>query len=366
MALIGLLLIPLLVGGSAFVIWKKTITKKEFLLIESIAVVIAIGGFFIARWQSMRSVEHWNGRISAKIHDSQSCCHCREVCSTCTDSDGNSYSCNCHEVCDHSRDYYWALDISTGDRVSIKRCESNRHAVPSAWTKAYIGEPASVEHSYTNYLKADPDSLLNRGAPQQYMPLVPRFPGIYDYYKSNKVIPIGVTVPQGWEQGLRDLNADLGPSKQIDVTMVFTKNDDPKFAEAVEHKWLYGPKNAAIIVTGINAENRIAWARVVTISRVEDFKIFLRDELVNTDITQPSDGLKIIRQAVIEKFKRTSMKEFEYLASAARPSDGVLALLYILTLIVSAGLIFWAHKNDIFSEHGFRDNLSNIQFRRFR
>lgn len=351
MHLIMLLLVPVVVGalGLAF---RRGITKKEFVLMEVVMAVLIAVGFKVGTWNSMRDVEHWNGRISAKLHGTMGCCHCREECDTCRDSKGQTTSCNCRRVCDHTHDYYWNLGVTTGDTLSARRCEPNSGNVPEVWTRAKIGEPAAVKHSYTNYLLADKQSLLRRGAPEQFMSAVPAFPGVYDLYRVNRVISLGVAVPDGWETGLRELNSDLGGAKQVDVTMIFTSVQDRVFAQAVETKWNYGPKNALIIVAGVK-DGTVTWAEVVTISRVEDLKILIRDTLPGAKLAETETTLALLRQAIVKKFNRTPMSEFEYLASSAEPSTGWIIMLYLLAVIFSLVLAHVMDQKDVFGDEGY-------------
>lgn len=348
--LLGLLLIPLVIGVGAFFVRRETITMKEFFLMEAVAIILVTLGFFLARWGALQDTEYWNGRITKKIHDSQSCCHCRQVCSTCPDGKGGTRSCNCHTVCDHARDYYWSLAISTGDTITIDSCEPDENDVPVVWARAKVGEPASVAHLYTNYLRADPDSLLRRTADPRFEMAVPAFPEVYEFYKVRKVVQIGVAIPFDWDEGLREINADLGAKKQVDITMVFTRESNPEFANAVETEWLYGPKNALIIVVGVPDGETIQWTRVVTISRGEEVKIELRDGLLGMTLSNSGTALAFIRKAVEENFHRTSMSEFEYLASAAKPSDGWLIALYIAAVLLIGGLALYMNDNDVFGE----------------
>ncbi|MCX6780520.1 MAG: hypothetical protein NT003_00145 [Candidatus Magasanikbacteria bacterium] len=333
-------------------IWGQDIGVKELVVLLILPALIMIGAFEYAKYDSLESVENWNGRITEKTHGTQGCCHCRQVCDTCRDSKGNSSSCNCKTVCDHIFDYYWGLNVSTGDNLSVRTCEPFESNEPELWTRAVIGEPASVPHTYTNYLKADPDSLLVRGAQARYLDMIPDFPHVYRLYHVNKVLALGVEVDRVWQAGLEEMNADLGAQKQVDVTVVVTKVNDPTFADAVETRWLYGPKNAIIIVLGVpEGQRQIQWARVVTISRVEELKIELRDGLMKLSIDEPEKALALIRQTVDAKFTRTHMSEFEYLASAATPSTGWLVFLYILDIAGSLALGYVFSQTDPFKEN---------------
>jgi hypothetical protein len=357
LSLLGLVLIPLLFGGGAAIVFRQRITLKEFFLLEAIALTVALGGWAIARWGAMQDTEYWNGRISNKTHGSQKCCHCRQVCNSYSkDSNGNTTCDSYREECDHFQDYWWNLEVSTGDTISVENCEPFRDRVPSIWTAAYIGEPASVAHSYTNYLKADPDSLMHRSVVKtEYLEKIPEnsVPRIYDLYHSSKVFQEGPLLPGEWDKLLRELNADISGPFQIDLRLYVTSIKDPAYADSIEAKWLYGPKNSLTIVAGTDGKV-FTWIRVVTLSRVEELKILMRDKLTGWEISNPVGGVKEIRQIVTGKFRRTPMKEWEYLASAASPSNTVLVILYILTTMITLGGLYVMYNQDVFGPHNSR------------
>lgn len=326
-------------------------TVKEFVLMQAVTVSVAVGGYFLARHGSLQSVEHWNGRITGKPKGAQKCCHCRDVCQTCTDTSTDSSgrttsttrSCNCTEVCDHFSDYWWKLDVSTGDTITVKDCASSLSYEPIEWTNAEIGEAASVQHYYTNYLKADRESLLRPYADNHYRGKTPEFPAIYGYYKTDKVIGHGIEPSAAWQDALRELNADIGKEKEVDITVIVTRAGK-EFVEAIEADWLYGPKNGLVVVVGTSDGATIAWARVVTFSKVEALKIKLRDELVGKSLNDAA-VIAFIGSAVRSMFVRTPMAEFEYLASAAVPATGWLIALYLLHIAVSIGLALYFVNN---------------------
>jgi hypothetical protein len=184
----------------------------------------------------------------------------------------------------------------------------------------------------------------------KYGAQVPKFPEVYGFYKVNPVIGAGVPVPEGWQEALRETNADFGAKNQVDVTVMLTGNSDPTFAQAVESKWLYGPKNSLNVIVGVK-EDRAEWVRVVTFSKVEALKVRLRDDIQGKALA----GLEIpntVRNLVSANFKRTAMADYEYLARSATPSTGWLVFLYILGVGVSVGLGIYTHMNDVFGDEG--------------
>lgn len=336
-----LIIIPILVGVGAFLAFK-TITGKEFVLQLVGCVLVAVIGWSLAKWGSTRDTENLNGRITRKIDGTQKCCHCQDVC-TKKDDKGNCIS--YEEECSHFHDYYWKLATSVGD-IDVEDC-SGYDNPPSEWERAFVGEPASVENGYTNYLLADPDSLMIHGVTDKFR--VPKYPRVKGLYQVNHVVG-DVSAPSGWQKEVREINADLGHSNQVDVTILLTSEKDPTYAQAVEANWLYGPKNSLNIVMGVDGDS-IRWVRVVTFSKVEMLKVRLRDQLQGLSLNDPK-VLNIIRSEIKSGFHRTAMADFAYLASSAQPKGWALFGLIVLQLVVSVGLSILMHTKDVFGDEG--------------
>lgn len=345
-------LIPFLICGGAFLLHRSTITIKEFFLQLGVGLGSAVVLFLLARWNSMADTEYWNGRITAKKSGTESCCHCHTVCDRTDPKTGSCVS--SHEECSHFQDYYWQLHVSTGDLIEDD-CEGSSDP-PNWWRTAYVGEPASIPHTYQNYLRADPDSLfVHQAEVKNHLPDVPKtFPEVHGRYKVDKVIERGISAPEGWNEQLREINADLGRKKQVDLVIYLTKSKDPVYADAVEQKWLYGPKNAVIVVLGVPfGTTKIEWARVVTISKVEELKIAVRDTLRGKDLLDPTI-LPFLKDVITQKFHRTPMAEFSYLASAAAPTGWNLFFHLLLEIAICIGVSWWVHREDVFGDQNYR------------
>lgn len=347
MNLLFLLLIPIVVYGVAFVFTPSTVTWKEVLVSLAATCVLIVIGWHVAKSNALESKEHWNGRISAKVHDSQGCCHCHQECRS-RDSDGH---CTMWVTeCAHSRDYYWDLQTNIGKTITIESCEPNPRRVPQVWEQAKVGEPVAVENIYTNYLLADKESLMTPAA-ESYLDNVLPFPEIHTFYKVDRVISDGPSIPSGWQDQLDEMNADLGPRYQIDLLVYLTEEDSPDFADAVKAKWLYGPKNAVTVILGVEGDT-IKWSRVVTLSQVEQLKIEIRDSLPGKQLADP-EILSFIRNEVKTQYHRTPMAEYDYLATAVQPTTRQLVVLFILDFLLTLAIAFLMHVYDFFGDEGF-------------
>ena len=84
--------------------------------------------------------------------------------------------------------------------------------------------PFSLQHHYTNYIKASPNSLFrDESSSDKYKNYKKECPStIYDYYRSNKLVEINGKVPNpsAWNLDLNAINSRLGNIKQVNMIIV--------------------------------------------------------------------------------------------------------------------------------------------------
>lgn len=341
MELLGLLIIPFVIAAVSWKLLPFTITRNEFIAQVVCTLIIGFASFKISAWGSMQDTEYWHGHVTGKDNGVESCCHCSTVCDS-RNKDGNCTS--SHTECDHSLDYWWSVDVSTGD--SLNDGCNGWPSDPDWWTSIRVGDPATVPHQYTNYLLADPDSLRIPNTSEKFKGMVPEYPGQGSFeIASRRALGVGVKPPQGWTSRLRDINAELGPKHQVDLMILLTNVQDPDFVHAVEAEWLYGPKNALTVVLGVQ-DGTVTWAGVSSISSVQELRIDIRDKLPGRSLQDPT-LLDDIAALVASEFHRRPMSEFEYLESAATPRGWSLVLTYLFNILAACGLTFLVHKKDI-------------------
>lgn len=336
--LIPLLLVPLFVMGAFRVFNRSAFTVKEFLVLELVMVLLLLGGFQAARYGALADTELWNGRITDKDEGTEGCCHCRTVC----DAHDKKGRCTVsHRVCDHFHDYWWSLDVSTGDVVRDGCSGSSRD--PAWWADAYVGEPASIPHSYINYLLADPDSILVQesagdAGDAEVSAAVPVYPEVFNRFQVTRFFTGQTRAPGGrWDAALDEINADLGGKKEVNIIVIATTDASPTFADAVERDWIFGKKNDVIFVLGAPDGDTVAWAKVITISDVEMLRLTARDELPGKSLSDVEGTSAYIRKLVEDQFARTPMDKYEYLWASAQPSTVMTVVLYVLAVVGAVG-----------------------------
>ena len=342
------------------------LVKRTFpiLVIASISVIfifISALAFFTGKAGKTIDVEIWNGQVTGKERERVSCSH--------------SYSCNCrtvysgsgkdrtsHEECDtcyeHSNDYDWNVMTNVGD-LKIDRVDRQGKTEPERWTKVTVGEPASQAHFFTNYIKAAPDSIFHFSdelIAEKFNGKIPDYPKeVYDYYRFNHVLTVGVPVPDldKWNNDVANILKKLGPSKQANVIILFVNTNDPNYEYALRSKWLGGKKNDIVVILGVTQYPAIDWARVMTWSDKEIFKVVLRDRLTEIKEVNRQEVLTAVDEVTTRSFKRKEMKDFEYLADEIDPPMWVIIL--AIGVIVLLGAYFstsYQFENFVFRNFG--------------
>ena len=339
--------IPIIWALFAYYMWSVTVTLKETGIQVGIMALL-ISAVYMAGYISQTSdTEIWNGEVVKKerIHDDYE----------------QSYSCNCRMVscgkdcttsqCDTCYETHYTVDWNgktTVGNVSFKSLDSTSTSVyaskdPQNYLNCKIGEPASIEHSYTNYIKAVPDSLFKAGSPTKAN--VPNYPKVHSLYKLNRVLNVGSKIKtKQLNDYLNNELKKLGKKKQVNIIVLFTNNPNPQYRYDVERSWLGGKKNDVVVLIGTD-NNKILWADVMTWALNignELFHVKLRDDLTNLDTV----GQVIIKN-VKNHYDRPQMKDFEYLKDSIEPPTWMLYIVFFISIFGSVGLTFYFHKNEV-------------------
>lgn len=351
MVFLTLLIVPTLVALVSFLFFHRKITLQEFAIQMGAQIVVAgiCAGIMLSvdTWDR----EVWNGVITAKKQVEVSCEHSyRCFCFTTCDSEGH-----CTETCqtcyEHSNDWDWRAYTSNGETFEIRRIDSRGSKEPPRWTAIEIGEPTSTAHSYTNYIKAAPDTLFRKqGLVEKYKGKLPAYPGnIYDYYRLDRTVALNFALPevQKWNQGLSAINGALGRKKQANLILVLVQALEPDYFQALEQHWLGGKKNDVILVIGVDQALTIQWANVMAWTDHNILKVKLRDDIIEIGKLDREAILSAFAKNVDQHFIRKKMQDFKYLKSAITPSIGQWIFGLVFGLLVSIGLSVFFYREDI-------------------
>ena len=355
MAFLTLLMVPMLVAFCFFILGKRRVTLQEFLIHIGVQCVVAGVSIGIMYWSNTSDTEVWNGKITGKKRERVHCqhsyrCFCYESCS------GSGSSRSCHQVCqtcyEHSYDVSWYVFTNIGDSFTISRVNRQGTIEPPRWSAIQPGEPYATTKSYTNYIKASPDTLFRQqGLVEKYKKFMPSYPQrVYDYYRLNRIVLVNGAKLENintWNEELSELNAEVGPVRQANVILTVVKDLPADYFHALRQFWIGGKKNDIVPVIGVDANNAIQWVEIMSWSQDKIFDIKLRDDLLNNKTLDMTNTLSIIKDDTMKYFKRKPMKDFEYLKSSVAPTMTQWLISMVIGLLLSLGLGIFFYKNDI-------------------
>lgn len=350
--LLILLLFPLAWPFVAKRIWDTTITWQEMGLNIVIASVLTVAAWSAGVYTQTADTEIWNGQVIGKERDTVPCSHSYD-CMCTTDSKGNRSCSTCY---DHLNDYDWVVHTTIGD-ININRIDRQGEDEPPRWTAVRINEPIAQEHSFTNYVKAVPESLFNVDSKTIIKPfeyLIPSYPSVHDYYRIDRVINMGTKTPDNivneLNSGLNNILRALGPSKQANIVLVLVNTNDPNYRYALESAWLGGKKNDIVIMLGVTEYPKIAWVDVMAWALNlgnENFHVLLRDELLSQQTINTQKIVPVVANFIQTKFDRPPMAQFETLKGEIDPPMWAIILAVLCAIGGSMGLTYYFHRYDV-------------------
>lgn len=334
------------------VVYHKTITAYEALAIALINSAIVGAVMYTGTYTQLHDVELVNGQVTDKHIDTVPCshsypCRCRPV-----SCGKNCITTRCDTCYQHPHDYDHIVETSVG-AVTIAREDSQGTVTPPLWAAAQIGEPVTLPHSFTNYIKAAPDSLFNLAYLRDDTISVPDYPKVFDYYHVNRVINLVPKSSINANEINRLLNLQLrslGPQKELNIVVVlWDSSQSDHFVDALKAKWLGGKQNDIIIAIKLSGSE---------IKEVDSFG-FSKDSAVYYQLNRSIKDLgslagaegkfvDLVTDIAQQKFVRQPMAEFEYLQDSIDPPLWVVIVASLFSILGTLFASYLAHKYDFF------------------
>ena len=357
-ALIALL--PALVALGFYLFTKKTDHLAAAGITYVACLLISLGIFYAIRGSKVMDTELLNGRVTSKYSEHVSCshsyqCHCRMV------TTGSGKNATTSEVCDtcyeHLYDVDWVVASTVGN-IDIDRVDRQGVDEPPRYSKVWVGEPFSTEHSYDNYLLIDLGSVLfgQKGDVNRFKASLPDYPQVYDYYHVNHAISEGVAIsPQdmyNWNYMLDHINSDLGAKKQVTINVILANTSDAAYAYALKDWWHGGKKNDADIVIGTTDGHKIDFVKVVTWETNADYTVNLENDIQNVGTIDRRDLIdSFIRSDTDKYFTRLHMKNYKYMLNDFSPDTTLVGWLVVIFTLISIGTNIWLNSQDSYHSY---------------
>jgi hypothetical protein len=220
---------------------------------------------------------------------------------------------------------------------------------------------SAIEHDYVNYIKGT-ETLhkVSGGNTIGFEKLLLKYPrtfsSIYGKINLDRVLVTGgLNIPKDWIKNVdRKLDlylSDLGTKKEVNILVYLVDTDNMAFTQALEESWLNGKKNDVIVLVGIKSFPELNWVSIIAWTEIEEFKIILRDKIIDLDSLKNSDKFvdTIVQQIDLPADKggyvRMPMSKLQYLVSDITIPWWANLLVVIFSMFLS-WLVSWALINN--------------------
>ena len=376
--------IPMAVGA---VLWVKDrqIVYWEWLAGAAVGFVVA-GIFHVVAIRGMtRDIEIWSGRLVKATHHPYWHASWTEE-EEYTDSDGKTHTRTVHKEEDHPE--YWSCTASYGRgheseyEISAQDfanyCKlfgvKEPRAVPGfrpdfdyGDRNDYLGEnhtdytiPTNTIMQFENRVKAAPSVFSYATVPDSVK--VYDWPESRDWRRSSRLLGTASSDFSTYEWDC--LNAQLGPSKKVNMIAVGFDTSDSSIAQWQEAKWIGGKKNDLVICYGPKQEDGMpAWVYCFGWTDSELVKKNL--ESLFLENAPNNELLPKIKSEVAANYVIKDWSQFDYLS--IEPPDWAYMVLILVMVLTQAGFWLWAHYNEADEDNVYgKSRFDRFKFRRFR
>ncbi len=361
-------LLPVIAGA---ILWCK---REEVHLLEWVgasAIGFALAGIFhaVAIFGMTADTETWSGRVVKAIHHPWWHASWWET---------ESYDCGtaknpqtCTRMVRRTRTYpeRWTVNVSYGkkdEEYGISRDQFRQICVkfgvdkPVAvrgWrpdmdsgdandyhadNRTSVIIPAHDEYTFTNRVKAAPSLFSYPNVPEN---VGYAYPELKEWNRSNRLVGSAKThfSIEKWDI----LNAELGPTKKVNLIAVGFGDKGSEAAHTLEAKWIGGKKNDLVICYGGTSEgNKPAWTYVFGWTEENIVKQNLQSLFL---LNEPNDELlPKIKEEVAARYKMKDWTKFDYIT--VTPPVWTFLLLIFIELGAMFGFWWWAMGNQFDKE----------------
>jgi hypothetical protein len=206
-----------------------------------------------------------------------------------------------------------------------------------------VVRPVTTTRGFENRVKAAP-SVFSFSKVATNVPVF-NWPENRNPWASDRVVgtatkAISVTK---WDR----LNAELGPTKKVNLIIVGFDSQDARMGQFQQSKWVGGKKNDLVITYGGDFR-KPAWCFVFGWTESELVKQNIQSEIIERGIS--TNIYAFIKDEVIKNYKIKDWSKFDYITIEPKPS--YYGWYIFAVLLVQGGLWIFFHKNDVDKDSG--------------
>jgi len=270
------------------------------------------------------------------------------------------------------------INTTNGETIYISAEEYNRYTAAfghveedlyhsdQTWSSRNKGEgdiwhsypnilmPASVTYSYENYVVAANHNVIHHTVSPEEIAAYKKngklkeYPETYhDKFgvpKQNRVID---TTGKGdflvLRNELDDASARMGRAKQANP-IIYITDETQDFKWILDSYWNKAKKNDVVLLLGVDG-NKVVWSDVIAWTDNADLFVNAESEFKGLDIRNP-DIVKKFETLIFADYKRKPMKDFDYLKENITLDFQWQALIFVLNVLLSGGLMYFFMRNE--------------------
>lgn len=342
----------------AQLVWPHRVKFAEIATIAAISAALTLVVYGVGRYAAMADIEMLNGQVLNKErehdrYEQSYSCRCKQVC---TKTNGHQ---SCYEKCDTCYETHytvkWYVETSLHPITIDSRDSTSRRVYnepdPARYTEIKKGDPVTISHRYINYVKAAPDSLFHASSSAigTFGSKIPAYPsGIYDIYKLDRVLSVGVPIPdlREWNAAVSKYLSVVGITKQANLIILFVNEDNSNYIHALAGSWVGGKKNDIVVVVGSTEYPTISWVRILAWTDNEEFKVRMVHELEELKTIDLPRFMDVVKRNVDTYYKRKPMADYEYLEYSFDPPWWVVVLALLVGILSAGGITYWFYVED--------------------
>lgn len=378
------LLIPFILTLISKRIWPRQLSLKELFFAPIVSFFCILISYLTLKSVNMSDVEY-NGSLVIEAryyeaYDTWVTQTCSYTTTCCCDSKGNNCQTETHyydcSYCDYNSAYYivytdngkshhvseqyynslirkWS---ATPKFVELNRsidyshgCGKDGNMYSIKWdgkpetSEAYVIEvsfknPVKISHSafkYDHMTKKEADTLG-----------LYSYPEFYSYYKQKAILSNHFALSEQDNIKLEYLNGYLGPRNKVKIFTLLFYNKPIDIAFKQEQYWEGGNQNELVVCIGINDSAGIDWVKPFSWCDNKRILVDTREDIAELKRLNIDSVYNIYLKNVPLFFHYKSFKDFNYLTF--EPTNGQIAFVYIMTLIVAILCIWGEIKNEMF------------------
>lgn len=376
------LIIPILAAVIGWVLFKNKIVWWEILIPVAGSALFILISYYTMKSVTLDDVEY-NGFIvtEARYYEAWETWK-KKTCSH-TYYTGSGKNRTSHTVyydcsyCDYNSEYYVMVD-SDGNQISISEekykslmklwkakpefvelnrdinyhgsCGKDGDMYKIVWN-GDINTSITTTHtkSFTNILKCNHSAFNYPNIEKDKA----RTSGLYEYPE------VGQYNYQPSVIGIQDLNSKnrakivktldyingaYGRKYKVKVFTLFYKNRDIDTAFQQEAYWDGGNQNEIVVCIGLDNLGNIEWVKPFSWCDNKRVLVDIREDLMEAPVKDEKAFYKAYMNAISTHWHYKSFKDFNYLSF--EPTSGQLWFVYIMTLLISVGCVWWAVANE--------------------